>query len=485
MSDAPDNQDESAEWAMDRMAQSQLDSGQQPAPSSLETLPAELRLRVLSNMPDLTSLGSLIHASPVYFAQYRLDRKVLLSRCLEADLGREVLIDAIAAFNSKSSRIGPRARPNSNVTDFIDLYGWWRHTRSPITMLECMSLADIRWITWNHTSTVRPLAGRLSNFTLTKLQSAVAKLKPENTSGESQAPVLSVWPDGVSSTERRRILRALYRFQIFCNLFSDKQYQSFTSEEAQQIFFCQFDGWEVEEMNCVYQWIKQMFDNVVDKVKWDFDPSNPKFEGEVGFGFEPDGSLTLDRDDDEYLHGTIGRGGLRLALHMTETEDHDRLLELVRKYFTRALLPCFFQDCMEDHVQNQRRYLAVYGICYNDLVERMRAPMPFAGDEESTALSTLAYTVNPALFDPDNERPVNICITCGPPVAWVFMWDGKYCNLYGDYVPDEFRQWGYVLWDERRWNAMHGARQLLLDTWKSSSQYHMVKTDYAWFWDLP
>lgn len=285
---------------MHRVAQSQLKPEQQQlAPPSLEGLPAELRLRILSDMPDLKSLRSLIHASPVYFAQYRIDRKFLLSRCLEADLGREVLVDAIAAFNSKSSKIGTRARPNSNVTDFLDLYGWWRrYTRSPAALLESMSLADIRWITWNHTSTVRPLAARLSSWALANLKSAVDKFIPEKTAEEGHAPVSSACPDGVSRAERKRIHRALYRFQIFCNLFSGKQYQTWelVADDIDRIFFCQFDPWEVEEMNCVFQWIKQRYDQVVAEVKWDFCPNNPKFEDEVDFEFEPPGSLTLDRD---------------------------------------------------------------------------------------------------------------------------------------------------------------------------------------------
>lgn len=318
MSDAADSREAPAAWATERVAQSQADSEQHPASPSLESLPAELRLRVLSALPDLKSLGSLIHASPVYFAQYRLDRKSLLSRCLEADLGREVLIDAIAAFNSTSSRIGPSAAPNSNVTDFIDLYGWWRHTRSPVAMLGSMSLADVRWITWNHTSTVRPLAVRFSSWTWTNLKSSVADLELEESSEESHTPTPGVWLDDVSRTESRRILRALYRFQIFCNLFSGKQCQSFTWEEMYLIFFWQFDAWEVEEINCVYQWIEQRYNQVVAEVGWEFHPSNPKFADDPDFGFEPDGALTLERDAD----GMFTRSAVVIFMRALANRSH-------------------------------------------------------------------------------------------------------------------------------------------------------------------
>jgi hypothetical protein len=291
MSDAPDTQAGSAEWVMDRVAHIQLDGDNQAAAPSLESVPAELRLRVLSTMPDLESLGSLIQASPMYLAQFRLDRESLLSGYLEADLCGEVLIDAVAAFSSTSSKIGPRTDPNSNVTDFLDLYGWWRYTRSDMAMLKSMSLADIRRITSNHASTVRPLAAQISRWFLKSFKPSVIDVRPEGTTiSEIKSVPTNVWYDGMSCTERRRVLRGLYRFQIFCNLFGGEQYQSFTSEEIQRIFFCQFDGWEVEEMCCFRKWIEYKWAGLVTAAKWDRAPSKPESEDEA----EGSGSLRLD-----------------------------------------------------------------------------------------------------------------------------------------------------------------------------------------------
>lgn len=297
MSITPDTEDESVERAIETAARLRLNSDQQHASPSLESLPAELRLRILANIPNLESLGSLIHASPVYFAQYRLDRETLLSCFLEPDLDGEVLIDAIAAFNSQPSNIGPLTQPNSNVTDFLDLYGWWRYTHSPIAMLKSISLADLRWITWNHTSTVRPLASRLANMTLRRLISCVTHVErwERGTSEENQSSIHAIVSlDDMSRTERTRIFRALYRFQIFCNLFGGKQYQSFTTEEIPQIFFCQFDAWEVEEMNCFSECIDQLWANMCAAAKWDVDLFRPKFQYEKDWDFSREASLRLD-----------------------------------------------------------------------------------------------------------------------------------------------------------------------------------------------
>lgn len=306
MSIAPDTQDESLERAMERVARLRLNSNQHRATPSLESLPAELRLRVLSNMPDLQSLGLLIQASPVYFAQYRLDRETLLSCFLEPGIEGEVLIDAIAAFNSQPSKIGPLTQPNSNVTDFLDLYGWWRYTHSPIAMLKSISLADLRWITRNHTSTVCPLGSRLANMTLRRLISCATHVESWERGGSEESPssIPAIVPlDDMSRTERTRIFRALYRFQIFCNLFGGKQYQSFTTEEIPQIFFCQFDAWEVEEMNCFSECIDQLWANLCAAAKWDVDLFRPKFRYETDWDFSREASLRLEGES----HGMFSR----------------------------------------------------------------------------------------------------------------------------------------------------------------------------------
>lgn len=37
-----------------------------------------------------------------------------------------------------------------------------------------------------------------------------------------------------------------------------------------------------------------------------------------------------------------------------------------------------------------------------------------------------------------------------PPLAWVIFWKETYSNLFGDFIPQSLRQWGYVMWDSDR-----------------------------------
>ncbi|POS68905.1 hypothetical protein DHEL01_v212700 [Diaporthe helianthi] len=488
------DQNGAAHLATDRVAPEMSDANEEQQPSSLESLPVEIRIRILENMPDLKTLGSLIHASPVYFAQYRFNRKSLLCRCLQQDLGREVLVEAYAAFNSRSSKIGPRTVPNRNVTDFVDLYGAWRYSSDPAIMLKSMSLSDVRWLTWFHTLTVKPLATQLSTWASTNLESAAAKATEEQrmqakSASSKETPTCNTWPGGFSVTEQRRILRAFYRFEIFCHLFSGEQHQSFRHDDIARIFLSQFESWEIEEMGCVYTWIKQRYGEIVAEIKWDLHPNNPKFATDPNFGFEPEGAFTLDRDDDEYMNGTIGRGGLRLALHMFKTKDHDKLVDLMGKYLKRSQ-EYFFGDCMQDVSQADRRG-DDNGFNDRDRAEQRGEPMPFTGDGNVSTFCSDNISLDITTTSGSTPHPANtkesarevaavVSSISAPPLAWVLMWDGKYCNLYGDYVPDDFRRWGYILWDERRWNSIEGALGLLIRLWASSSQLKMAREDWAW-----
>jgi len=76
-----------------------------------------------------------------------------------------------------------------------------------------------------------------------------------------------------------------------------------------------------------------------------------------------------------------------------------------------------------------------------DRKQLRRDPLPFNGDDES---------------DTDGLHP---------PLAWTLLWGGTYSNLYGDYVQDVIRRWGYVMWDAWRLERT-GAKELLMRQWE-------------------
>lgn len=99
-----------------------------------------------------------------------------------------------------------------------------------------------------------------------------------------------------------------------------------------------------------------------------------------------------------------------------------------------------------------------------DEAEARRDPIAFLGDYDEN-------TVSPGEGAEVVERP---------PIAWVRLWKGRYSHLYGDYVPLPVRNWGYVMWDERRWADL-GALDLVAKQWKKTPELaERINRNYHW-----
>lgn len=152
----------------------------------------------------------------------------------------------------------------------------------------------------------------------------------------------------------------------------------------------------------------------------------------------------------DFLNGTIPHGGLNLALEMIKAETHDDRVALMTKSLRAG--GEFLEETMEFAAQVSRRH--------GDLNDRDRAEekgqaMMFAGDDAGA-----------------------------PPVAWTLLWGGRYSNLFGGYVPDELRRWGYVIWDARRIDV-DGTKRYLRDLWASSPALKLVCRHWEWMADMP
>ncbi|KJZ71440.1 hypothetical protein HIM_09164 [Hirsutella minnesotensis 3608] len=77
-----------------------------------------------------------------------------------------------------------------------------------------------------------------------------------------------------------------------------------------------------------------------------------------------------------------------------------------------------------------------------DLKQQRRDALPFKGDREPSA---------------DGEYP---------PLAWTLIWRDTYSNIYGYYVQDHIRRWGYVFWDAPRLERT-GGREVLARQWEA------------------
>ncbi|KAJ5662748.1 hypothetical protein N7462_011674 [Penicillium macrosclerotiorum] len=95
-------------------------------------------------------------------------------------------------------------------------------------------------------------------------------------------------------------------------------------------------------------------------------------------------------------------------------------------------------DVLGETAQSQRRRKQLSN---QDLKEEERVPLPFEGDKVPNAVKSY------------------------PPLAWTLIWQGTYSNLYGYYVPDTMRRWGYIMWNKSRLEET-GALEVLARQWE-------------------
>ncbi|KAJ0334273.1 hypothetical protein COL5a_000321 [Colletotrichum fioriniae] len=160
------------------------------------------------------------------------------------------------------------------------------------------------------------------------------------------------------------------------------------------------------------------------------------------------------------MNGTTARG-LRphASLHLLRIDNHETL---VNKMLSTLAMDRDIDECLE-HVldwsaQHERRVSSPRFPTARDKLERAKTPMKFTGD---------------------NVPPLS------PPLAWVLLWNGRYSNVFGGFVPDELRRWGYVMWDEQRWNKMGaGAKDLIRGQWKSHPENLVEIMETVVYWSL-
>lgn len=272
----------------------------------------------------------------------------------------------------------------------------------------------------------------------------------------------------LTGTERIRFLRALYRFQVFQNLFGAcrEPGSRFTEVKILAEFFGTFEPWEVEEVNCVHKLVWDTYDAVLGEIAWDVNKDNPRFgersdsvtppgafdleqhscklvpllelfprnqhcstihDTKADFSLCPPGRRLNDAAQRELLHdGTVGRG--LVPFHkVLRTPDHDDLVTLMQQTMT---------PCRGEAIDNCLRWATQY---------RRRSAQLSEADRREASWEKLP-------FSEDKED--------GPPLAWVEIWTGTFSNSYGDVIPPPMHDWGYVFWDKRRLVQSGGKREL-------------------------
>ncbi|GCB26951.1 hypothetical protein AAWM_09836 [Aspergillus awamori] len=412
----------------------------------LETLPAELRVQILDIL-DLEGLEALVRASPVYHDQYLLDRKRLLFACLKITLGN-MFIDA-CAVQVTSSLSFRRARSMDTISSFVQSLRKKRAPPPDATQIKAFTLNDTIDMVTFYRFVLKPFARHYSEWALSNL----AK-EPETSHAKINEPP--------SITEEHRIIRALYRFQLFCNLLGTGPHKhmdkidifepwlKFESHEVLMMLESLYEPWELEEINCVNVFAQIKGLEVLKSVTWDFHETNPKFADQNrpptpqgAFDIKTNRGQPMIDYEDSYLIGLITQGLDHLQKIFFEIQDHSRLVAIMEESLilrTSMFICASGLGALDYLTQDDRRIVAP---SERDKREERREPLPFRGDKVDE--SDGAY----------------------PPLAWTLLWKGTYSNMFGNYIPNEIPMWGYVMWDAARLERT-GAKEVLLRQFVSS-----------------
>ncbi|KAF5585791.1 hypothetical protein FPCIR_8221 [Fusarium pseudocircinatum] len=336
--------------------------------SRIERLPFEIRNEILLAVNSIADIFSLVHASPTFHQQYRLDRAFWLWHCLKQEIGN-ILIDAYTVDTYNTPEFSS-IRTRQKVLLYIEDY---KQQRSEGTeSLPQPPEEDVIRIATFHTSIIRTLMEQYAAWARANLQ------------GLSE-------PMELSRTEERRILRGLYRFQIFCGLFGPPRgcgyyftQDNINSERRLQLLLDLYEPWEIEEILCTNAFVHAKYRPLIKQVEWNLNPDNPSFDDERTGPHTPPGAFHLANSTSEIV-----------------SVQDDMISETTRPYH---------QDTRRDNQYSDR-----------DRAQDNRERMRFKGESYDS-----------------------------PPFAWVVFWRELYSNLYGDYIPASFRPWGYVMWDKER-----------------------------------
>ncbi len=233
--------------------------------ASLETLPAEVQLAILERLPDIRTVSALVHASPSFHHTYRSWRPHLLKNMLWDELQHDVVsfVDCRAALDASQVDLDRPQRATAVKTFLLD----YQEKRGQARLNQLNSPSWPTFQQWSETANVPGffrLRAAVSYLTTdfcrwrsTSSWSSATAPPP----GQSRTRSSTTPPWEPSVTERRRIQRALYRFEIFRCLFGSTEAFMLPElevdlvPEAKRLLTVVLRSWESEELACVVEYM--------------------------------------------------------------------------------------------------------------------------------------------------------------------------------------------------------------------------------------
>lgn len=260
------------------------DAARDASAKCIETLPVEIQRQIMLCLPSLTSLGAIIRSSPVFYSLFQSEPKNFIANCLILCLG-DAFLDACTAraamqddFQKERRDAMKMRRELSFIWPFLESY------RKKVEELPCnawihsISLPEATQMATFHISAVEPLVEQYASWALANLGTPVKETS-------------------LSRTELMRIQRAMYRFQIVCDVFGNRLKDGNLSTNRPRHLGCLrflsgYEPWEIEEILCINTFFQEQYEQKISEVVDELNPNSRRVHGCPPLG-GPDDAVDL------------------------------------------------------------------------------------------------------------------------------------------------------------------------------------------------
>ncbi|KAI0000079.1 hypothetical protein F4779DRAFT_635724 [Xylariaceae sp. FL0662B] len=355
--------------------------------SPIEGLPVELVRAILSELPDVESLQAAVLSCPLFYCAFLQAETAITAQVLLNQIDVSVLPEAVAA--SESSSLRPHdTKPESReaIVTFATQYLQRRPTPPKSWSLQkALHISRLHFY----------VDGLAKKFTSELL----------NNSPLNQSKSIA------THQEICRVERALYRFEIYCNLFRESNSKlrprrfsrSSVCEEQQQLFFANFSPLEKEQLGCIQEFLVRVVSPAFNDIA----------EHDIHWGLC---HVEYDVKVDSYYIQHVLSLGLEKLYQIAAAETYEGRYRLLDPPHANG---DFLHEGLED--ANEK----------NDGI--------FLGD--LTPEEEIRHVKQPLFADPDS----------GPADAWRWAHqEESRSNWVYQENRQDLRQWGYVMWDRSR-----------------------------------
>ncbi|KAF2762333.1 hypothetical protein EJ05DRAFT_497187 [Pseudovirgaria hyperparasitica] len=341
--------------------------------SPFEKLPVEVLQIILSNLPDVLSLRSSMLVCRRFLAAVR-GAEILTTTTVLFKQMDDVLPEAHIA--QEALRLKPCTE--DQVQAFITTHLENRQLPPKAwTLKDAVAVANVHVC-------VSELASQFINTAATKFP------------GCNYRPA--------TRTEETRIQRAMYRFEIFCNLF--RGFENPAPTQTWDAFFLKFSPWENEQLACVHDYFAQAV----------YPAFNDIAEHDIAWG-----EFRVEYDDERdspFIQYVLSLGLEKLQRIMAAKSYETRYERLYSGVYPKTRFNFLCEALNHANRRDDGNYLSDF----SPTIERTHINRPFVAEADT-----------------------------GPDDIWRWAHqDETWAHFVNQNNRETLREWGYVMWDRAR-----------------------------------